>query len=72
MWQGFYGSYQKMRSAAKIAKWPRILPAAMTLSIETGLNNTKILSRIYIGKGYVIMPATLTVNTYLPWPPWAA
>jgi hypothetical protein len=27
------------------------------------------LSRVYIGKGYEIMPATATVNTYLPWPP---
>ena len=24
---------------------------------------------VYIGKGYVIMPATATVITYLPWPP---
>jgi hypothetical protein len=29
------------------------------------------LSRVYIGKGYVITPATATVTTYLPWPPWA-
>jgi hypothetical protein len=48
------------------------------------INN--ILSHVYIGKGYVIMPATATVieiyfrskmsmgtvNTYLPWSPWAA
>jgi len=30
------------------------------------------LSRVYIGKGYAITPATATVTTYLPWPPWAA
>ncbi len=29
------------------------------------------LSCIYIGEGYSIMSATATVNTYLPWPPWA-
>ncbi len=26
---------------------------------------------VYIGEGYAIMPATVTVITYLPWPPWA-
>jgi hypothetical protein len=31
-----------------------------------------LLSSIYIGEGYMIMLATATVNTYLPWPPWAA
>jgi hypothetical protein len=45
-----------------------------------------VLSSVYIGKGYTIMQATATVieiyfrskmsvatvNTYLPWPPWAA
>ncbi len=43
------------------------------------------LSRVYIGKGYATTPATatvieiyfrskmsmVTVNAYLPWPPWA-
>jgi hypothetical protein len=28
------------------------------------------LSYIYIGEGYAIMPATVTVTIYLPWPPW--
>jgi hypothetical protein len=31
-----------------------------------------ILSRVYIGKGYAIMPATATLTTYLPWPPWGS
>jgi hypothetical protein len=36
------------------------------------LIEASIKLRVYIGEGYTIMPATATVNTYLPWPPWAA
>ena len=29
------------------------------------------LSYVFIGEGYTISPATATLTTYLPWPPWA-
>jgi hypothetical protein len=36
------------------------------------IRNNDLKSCIYISKGYMIMSATATVNTYLPWLPRAA